>query len=49
MELFFVTFYAANSLMKIEYWMENLSIDQACDLYSRLIKEYTGFEVPGEY
>ncbi len=49
MELFFVTFYAANSLMKIKYWMENLSIDQACDLYSRLIKEYTGFEVPGEY
>jgi oligoendopeptidase F len=49
MELFFVTFYAANSLMKIEYWIENLSIDQACELYSRLIKEYTGFEIPGEY
>jgi oligoendopeptidase F len=49
MELFFVTFYAANSLMKIEYWMENLSIDKACELYSRLIKEYTEFEVPGEY
>jgi hypothetical protein len=26
-----------------------LSIDQACELYSRLIKEYTGFEIPGEY
>jgi len=49
MELFFVTFYAANSLMKLEYWKENLSIDQACELYSRLIKEYTGFEIPGEY
>lgn len=49
MELFFVTFYAANSLMKIEYWKRNLSIDQACKLYSRLIKEYTGFEIPGEY
>ncbi len=49
MELFFITFYAANSLMKIEYWMNNLSIDQACELYSRLIKEYIGFEVPGEY
>jgi oligoendopeptidase F len=49
MELFFVTFYTANSLMKLEYWMENLSIDHACKLYSRLIKEYTGFEVPGEY
>src|SRR5437016_6654132 len=49
MELFFVTFYAANSLMKLEYWKRNLSIDQACELYSRLIKEYTGFEIPGEY
>jgi hypothetical protein len=49
MELFFVTFYAANSLMKMEYWKENLSIDEASELYSRLIKEYTGFEIPGEY
>ena len=49
MELFFVTFYAANSLMKLEYWKQDLSIAQACDVYSRLIKEYTGFEVPGEY
>ncbi len=49
MELFFVTFYAANSLMKLEYWKRNLSIDQACELYSRRIKEYTGFEIPGEY
>jgi hypothetical protein len=49
MELFFVTFYAANSLMKLEYWKENLSIDKASKLYARLIKEYTGFEIPGEY
>ena len=49
MELFFVTFYAANSLMKLSYWKENLSIHQASELYSRLIKEYTGFEIPGEY
>ena len=49
MELFFVTFYTANSLMKLEYWRQNLSADQACELYSRLIKEYTGMEVPGEY
>jgi oligoendopeptidase F len=49
MELFFVTFYAANSLMKLEYWEKNLSVYQACELYSRLIKEYTGFEIPGEY
>ncbi|MDQ3840377.1 MAG: M3 family metallopeptidase [Thermoproteota archaeon] len=49
MELFFVTFYAANSLMKLEFWREDLSIDKASNIYSRLIKEYTGFEIPGEY
>lgn len=49
MELFFVTFYTANSLMKLQYWRENLSIDQACEVYSRLIQEYTGFNMPGEY
>jgi hypothetical protein len=49
MELFFVTFYAANSLMKAEFWRKRLSMEKASDLYSKLIKEYTGFEVPGEY
>ena len=49
MELFFVTFYTANSLMKLEYWNKNLSVDEACDVYSKLIKEYVGFEIPGEY
>lgn len=49
MELFFVTFYAANSLMKLEYWKESLSLDKASEIYARLMKEYTGFEIPGEY
>jgi len=49
MELFFVTFYTANSLMKLEYWNKNLTADEANDVYSRLIKEYMGFEMPGEY
>lgn len=48
-ELFFVVFYTANSLMKLEYWKHDLSIDEASELYSKLIKEYVGFEVPGEY
>lgn len=48
-ELFFITFYTANSLMKLEYWKKNLTVDQASDVYSKLIKEYTGFEMPGEY
>ena len=49
MELFFVTFYTANSLMKAEFWRKNLSMEKASDLYAKLIKEYTGLEMPGEY
>ncbi len=49
MELFFITFYTANSLMKLEYWKENLSIYKASELYTKLIKGYTGFDMPGEY
>jgi hypothetical protein len=49
MDLFFVTFYTANSLMKTKFWREKLSVEKASDVYARLIKEYTGFEIPGEY
>ncbi len=49
MELYFITFYTVNSLMKIDYWKNNLSIEQTSDLYSKLLKEYTGIEMPGEY
>jgi oligoendopeptidase F len=49
MELFFVTFYTANSLMKAEFWRKGLSMEQASDLYAKLLKEYVGLEVPGEY
>ncbi|HZT35753.1 MAG TPA: hypothetical protein VFA15_07525 [Nitrososphaera sp.] len=49
MELFFVTFYTANSLMKAEFWRKKLSTRQASDLYGKLLREYTGLDVPGEY
>ena len=49
MELFFVAFYAANSLMKISFQEKKLTMDQASELYARLYKEYVGFEIPGEY
>lgn len=49
MELFFITFYTANSLMKAEFWRRKLSMEKASDLYSKLVKEYTGLEMPGEY
>jgi protein-S-isoprenylcysteine O-methyltransferase Ste14 len=49
MELFFVTFYAANSLMKLEYWTNNLTIEETNDLYEDLVRRFTGFEMPGRY
>jgi hypothetical protein len=49
MELFFVVFYTANSLMKMEFWSRNLTIYEASRLYEKLIKKYMGLEVPGEY
>src|SRR5438046_5745563 len=49
MELFFVAFNAANSLMKISFQEKKLTMDQASELYARLYKEYVGFVIPGEY
>jgi hypothetical protein len=49
MELFFIVFYTANSLMKMEFWNRNLTIYETSRLYEKLIKKYMGLEVPGEY
>ncbi len=49
MELFFVVFYTANSLMKMDFWNKKLSMYEASRLYEKLIKRYMGLEVPGEY
>jgi hypothetical protein len=35
--------------MKMKYWTENLSIDQASELYQQLMEKYTGFRMPGQY
>jgi hypothetical protein len=49
MELFFITFYSANSLTKMEFWTKKLSIDKTSKVYSKMIKKYTGINIPGEY
>lgn len=49
MELFFVTFYSANSLFKSSFWKDHLSINESNLLYSKLLKDFTGIEIPGEY
>ena len=49
MELYFVAFYSANSMMKIMFQERKLTMDAASDLYARLYKQFVGFDVPGEY
>jgi carboxypeptidase Taq (M32) metallopeptidase len=49
MDLYFITFYTANSLMKIEYWEKSLNTDWTSHLYSKLLRNYLGFDMPGEY
>src|SRR5437899_4274197 len=48
-ELFFTTFYSANSTMKLRYWHDRLSMEEANDLYSDLTEKFIGIRYPGEY
>ena len=47
--LFFATFYSANSMMKLKYWREGLTIGEASKLYSDLTAKYMGIRYPGQY
>jgi hypothetical protein len=49
MELFFLTFYAANSLTKIEFWEHKLTMEQADERYAQYSKDFMGMDVPGKY
>ena len=49
MELFFVTFYSANSLTKMDFWVNKLSIENTNKTYSSMMKKYTNIEMPGQY
>lgn len=48
MNLYFLVFYAANSLFKLEYWKNNYSLEQAESRYQELTKRFF-IELPGKY
>jgi len=48
MNLAFLTFYAANSIMKIEFWKKAYSIEEAAKRWQELTKRFF-IEVPGNY
>jgi len=47
-ELYYLTFYAANSMLKIELWEKRLDVEKATDRYAELTKNY-GLPLPGSY
>jgi oligoendopeptidase F len=49
MELFFVVFYSVNSLTKMKFWSDGLSIEDMNKVYSEMMLNYTGLEMPGQY
>ena len=48
MNLAFLTFYAANSIMKMEFWKRSYNIDQAAKRWQELTKRFF-IETPGNY
>jgi len=49
MELYFLTFYGANSLFKVRYWTEDPDMEAADQLYADLYRRYVGLPMPGRY
>jgi len=47
--LFFATFYAANSTLKLRYWHDGLSFEALDSLYSDLTERFLGIRYPGAY
>jgi len=48
MNLAFLTFYAANSIMKMEFWKNNYTVEQAAERWQELTKQFF-IETPGNY
>ena len=49
MELFFMTFYSANPLTKMVFWVNKRSIENTNKIYSSMMKKYTNIVMPGQY
>jgi hypothetical protein len=49
MDLYFLTFYGANSMFKLRYWTEHPDMYAADALYANLYRTYVGLDMPGRY
>jgi len=48
MNLYFLVFYSANSLMKLEFWKREYTLEQASTRFQELTKRFF-WEIPGDY
>jgi hypothetical protein len=48
-QLFFSSFYAANSALKLRYWREAPNFNALDDMYSELTERFLGIRYPGGY
>ena len=48
LNLFFLVFYSANAIMKLEFWKRNYSTEQASIRFQELTKRFF-WEIPGDY
>ncbi|MFX1516231.1 MAG: M3 family metallopeptidase [Promethearchaeota archaeon] len=48
MNLYFLVFYSANSLMKLEFWKRDYTLEQASTRFQELTKRFY-WEIPGDY
>ncbi|MCR4428652.1 MAG: hypothetical protein NUV68_04845 [Caldiserica bacterium] len=49
MQLYFLVFYGVNSILKIKFWEEGLSMEQADQVYAQYAQKFMGLPLPGIY
>ncbi len=49
MLLYFLVFYGVNSMLKVRFWQDQLTMDQADALYAELAQQFMGLPLPGIY
>jgi len=49
MLLYFLVFYGVNSMLKVRFWQDHLTMDQADSLYAKLAQQFMGLSLPGIY
>ncbi|MCR4433884.1 MAG: hypothetical protein NUV70_07535 [Caldiserica bacterium] len=49
MQLYFLVFYGVNSMLKIKFWEERLTMERADQVYAEYAEKYMGLPLPGIY